>query len=127
MSLRCRSWGLSTAETLDAALDAGGDMVGFVFFPPSPRHLGFEIARALGSRVRGRAQKVALTVDAEEPYIAAVIEALKPDMLQLHGMESTVSVEALRQTFGLPVMKALPISVKSDLDRIARYAARPDR
>src|SRR5260370_28273264 len=127
MSLRCRSWGLSTAETLDAALDAGADMVGFGFFPSSPRNLGLEIAGALGSRVRGRAQKVALTVDAEEPYIAAVIEALKPDMMQLHGVQSTDSVEALRQTFGLPVMKALPIAVKGDLDRIARYAAVAER
>ena len=127
MSLIVKICGLSTPETLDAALDAGADMVGFVFFPPSPRHLEFEIARALGSRVRGRAQKVALTVDAEEPYIAAVIAALKPDVLQLHGVESTASVKALRQTFGLPVMKALPIAVKGDLERVARYAAVADR
>jgi phosphoribosylanthranilate isomerase len=127
MSLTVKICGLSTPETLDAALDAGADMVGFVFFPPSPRHLGFEIARALGSRVRGRAQKVALTVDAQEEYLSAVIEALRPDMLQLHGVESTDRVEALRQIFGLPVMKALPIAAKGDLDRVARYAAVADR
>jgi phosphoribosylanthranilate isomerase len=127
MSLTVKICGLSTPETLDAALDAGADMVGFVFFPPSPRHLGFEIARALGSRVRGRAQKVALTVDAQEDYLAAVIEALRPDMLQLHGVESADQVKALRQIFGLPVMKALPIAAKGDLDRIARYAAVADR
>ena len=127
MSLIVKICGLSTPETLDAALDAGADMVGFVFFPPSPRHLQFDDARALGQRVRGRAQKVALTVDAEEEYIAAVIKALQPDLLQLHGFESTDRVEALRLTFGLPVMKALPIAVKGDLDRIARYATVADR
>jgi phosphoribosylanthranilate isomerase len=127
MSLIVKICGLSTPETLDAALDAGADMVGFVFFPPSPRHLQFDVARALGQRVRGRAQKVALTVDAEEEYIAAVIKALQPDLLQLHGFESTDRVEALRLTFGLPVMKALPIAVKGDLDRIARYATVADR
>ncbi|MBO0716044.1 MAG: N-(5'-phosphoribosyl)anthranilate isomerase, partial [Rhizobiales bacterium] len=58
MSLIVKICGLSTPETLDAALDAGADMVGFVFFPPSPRHLQFDVARALGARVRGRAQKV---------------------------------------------------------------------
>jgi phosphoribosylanthranilate isomerase len=126
MSLTVKICGLSTPETLDAALDAGADMVGFVFFPPSPRHLGFEIARALGSRVRGRAQKVALTVDAQEEYLSAVIEALRPDMLQLHGVESTDQVEALRRIFDLPVMKALPIAAKGDLDRVARYAAVAD-
>jgi phosphoribosylanthranilate isomerase len=127
MSFIVKICGLSTPETLDAALDAGADMVGFVFFPPSPRHLQFDDARALGQRVRGRAQKVALTVDAEEEYIAAVIKALQPDVLQLHGFESADRVEALRLTFGLPVMKALPIAVKGDLDRIARYATVADR
>ncbi|MFZ0989998.1 MAG: phosphoribosylanthranilate isomerase [Xanthobacteraceae bacterium] len=127
MSFIVKICGLSTPETLDAALDAGADMVGFVFFPPSPRHLQFDDARALGQRVRGRAQKVALTVDAEEEYIAAAIKALQPDLLQLHGFESADRVEALRLTFGLPVMKALPIAVKGDLDRIARYATVADR
>jgi phosphoribosylanthranilate isomerase len=70
---------------------------------------------------------VALTVDADEMFIAPVIDALGPDLLQLHGVESTDRVEALRQTFGLPVMKALPIAVKGDLDRIARYAGVADR
>jgi phosphoribosylanthranilate isomerase len=127
MSLIVKICGLSTPEALDVALDAGADMVGFVFFPPSPRHLSYDAGRSLGARVNGRAQKVALTVDADEEYIAAVIEALQPDMLQLHGWESTDRVEALRLTFGLPVMKALPIAVKGDLDRIARYAAVADR
>ena len=54
-----------TPDALDVALDAGADMVGFVFFPPSPRHVGFEAARSLGARVRGRAKKVALSVDAD--------------------------------------------------------------
>ena len=75
MSLIVKICGLSTRETLDAALDAGADMVGFVFFPPSPRHLQFDVARALGQRVRGRAQKVALTVDAEETFLQSVAEA----------------------------------------------------
>ena len=70
------------------ALEAGADMVGFVFFPPSPRNLGFEAARALGERVRGRAQKVALSVDADDAELAAIVEALKPDLLQLHGKET---------------------------------------
>jgi phosphoribosylanthranilate isomerase len=127
MSLTVKICGLSTPETLDAALEAGADMVGFVFFPSSPRHLQFDLARTLGARVRGRAQKVALTVDADDGYVAAIIEALQPDMLQLHGEESTDHVEALRQAFGLPVMKALPIAVRGDLDRIAGYAAVADR
>jgi phosphoribosylanthranilate isomerase len=127
MSFIVKICGLSTPETLDAALDAGADMVGFVFFPPSPRHLQFDDARALGQRVRGRAQKVALTVDAEETFLQSVAEALRPDILQLHGSESVAAIQGIRRKFGLPVMKALPIAVKGDLDRIARYATVADR
>ena len=83
MSLTVKICGLSTPEALDVALEAGADMVGFVFFPPSPRHLLYEAARPLGARVRGRAQKVALTVDADDAVFDALVEALQPDLLQL--------------------------------------------
>ncbi len=127
MSLIVKICGLSAPDTLDAALDAGADMVGFVFFPPSPRHLQFDIARGLGQRVRGRAQKVALTVDADEAFLQSVVEALRPDLLQLHGAESGAQIAAIRRKFGLPVMKALPIAAKDDLERVNTYAGVADR
>ena len=127
MPLTVKICGLSTPETLDAALDAGADMVGFVFFPPSPRHLQFDRARALGERVRGRAQKVALTVDADDAFLQSVVEALRPNILQLHGSEPLPQLAAIRRKFGLPLMKAVPIAVKTDLDRIAIYAVAADR
>ena len=127
MPLIVKICGLSTPETLDAALGAGADMVGFVFFPPSPRHLQFDVARALGQRVRGRAQKVALTVDADPAFLQSIVEALGPDILQLHGAESVAQITAIRRKFGLPVMKAVPIAVKDDLERIGSYAAVADR
>ncbi len=119
--------GLKTPDAVDAALDAGADMVGFVFFPPSPRHLGFEAARLLGERVNGRAKKVALSVDANDAALGKFIEALKPDMLQLHGKETPERVAVLRSRFGLPVMKALPIAQKSDLSPVRLYARVADR
>ncbi len=126
MSVIVKICGLSTPEALDVALEAGADMVGFVFFAPSPRHVAFDTAHALASGVLERAQKVALTVDADDALLDAVVEALQPDMLQLHGVESPARVEAVRRMFGLPVMKALPIAAKSDLDGIARYAGIAD-
>ena len=96
MSVIVKICGLSTPEALDVALEAGADMVGFVFFAPSPRHLTFERAHALASRVLERAQKVALTVDADDALLDAVVEALQPDMLQLHGTESPARVEAVQ-------------------------------
>lgn len=127
MSLTVKICGLSTPDTLDAALDAGADMVGFVFFPPSPRHLQFDLARVLGARVRGRAQKVALTVDADEAFLQSIVEALQPDIVQLHGSESAGQIHAIRRKFGMPVMKAVPIAGKDDLARIAAYATVADR
>jgi phosphoribosylanthranilate isomerase len=127
MSLTVKICGLSTAEALEVALDEGADMVGFVFFPPSPRHISFEAARLLGERVRGRAQKVALTVDADDAWFDAIVASLRPDMLQLHGKETAARVTALRQRFGLPLMKAVPIAQKDDLALAANYIAVADR
>jgi phosphoribosylanthranilate isomerase len=127
MSLIVKICGLSTAEALDTALDAGADMVGFVFFPPSPRNLGYEAARMLGQRVGSRALKVALTVDATNDVLRDIVEALKPDMLQLHGRETPERVGAVRSRFGLPVMKALPIAAQSDLSPIRLYEKIADR
>jgi phosphoribosylanthranilate isomerase len=127
MSLTVKICGLSTPEALDVALEAGADMVGFVFFPPSPRHLLYEAARPLGARLRGRAQKVALTVDADDAVLDALVEALRPDLLQLHGRETSARVAALKARFGLPVMKAIPVETKADLAAIATYAGVAER
>jgi phosphoribosylanthranilate isomerase len=127
MALLVKICGLRSPDALDAALDAGADMVGFVFFPPSPRHVGFEVAKLLGERVKGRAKKVALSVDATVAELALVVEALHPDLLQLHGKETPEHVAAVRTRFGLPVMKALPIEQKSDLAPIRTYEKVVDR
>jgi phosphoribosylanthranilate isomerase len=127
VSLIVKICGLSTPEALDAALDAGADMVGFVFFEASPRHVGFETARALGERVRGRAQKVALSVDAGDAQLDAIIEALRPDLLQLHGKETPARVAAVKQRVGLPAMKAIAVATKDDLAVVSAYAAIADR
>ena len=127
MALTIKICGLKTPESLDVALDSGADMVGFVFFPPSPRDLGLEIARVLGARVRGRAVKVALTVNANNHLLRDIIDALKPDMLQLHGKETPERVAVVRSHFGLPVMKALPIAERKDLSPIHLYAKVADR
>jgi phosphoribosylanthranilate isomerase len=118
--------GLTTAEALDAALDERADFVGFVFFPPSPRNISLDLARELGARVRGRACKVALSVDAEDAQLAEIVEALAPEMLQLHGQESPARVAEVKARFGLPVMKALPVETRADLDAVQFYAAVAD-
>jgi len=127
MSLAVKICGLSTRETLDAALDAGADLVGFVFFPPSPRHIRLETARELGRQARDRAQKVALTVDADDATLAAIIEALQPDILQLHGHETPARVAEIKRKFDREVMKALPVERAADLAILPDYASVADR
>ncbi|MBI3705173.1 MAG: phosphoribosylanthranilate isomerase [Rhizobiales bacterium] len=127
MPLSIKICGLKTPEALDVALESGADLVGFVFFPPSPRTIGLEAARTLGVRVHGRAGKVALTVNATDETLGAIVEALEPDMLQLHGTEPPERVAVVRSRFGLPVMKALPIAERSDLSPIRIYAKVADR
>ena len=127
MSLLVKICGLSTRETLDVALTAGADMVGFVFFPPSPRHLALETARELGRAAKGRATKVALTVDADDATFENIIETLNPDILQIHGKEITARVRDIKQKFGLPVMKALPVETAANLAGLPGYAAIADR
>src|SRR6202045_902778 len=127
MSLIVKICGLSTRETLDVALDAGADMVGFVSFPASPRHLNLEMARDLGQRVQRRAVKVALTVDADDATLANIVEALQPDMLQLHGSETVARLRDIKQRFGLPVMKVIAVETWADLVPLPGYAAVADR
>src|SRR6266436_3265961 len=127
MSLIVKICGLSTRETLDVALDAGADMVGFVFFPPSPRHLSLEMARDLGGRVKRRAVKVALTVDADDVTLGNIVEALEPDILQLHGRETVARLRDIKQKFGLEVMKAIAVESAADLASLPGYAAVADR
>ncbi len=119
--------GLSTSDTLDAALSAGADMVGFVFFPASPRHVGFDTARELGRRAAGRATRVALTVDADDALLDRVADMLQPDVWQFHGRESPARIAAVKRRFGLPVMKALAIETAADLAVLPAYAAVSDR
>ncbi|MCG6207887.1 phosphoribosylanthranilate isomerase [Rhodopseudomonas sp. HC1] len=127
MSVVVKICGLSTCDTLEAAVAAGADMVGFVFFPASPRHVGMDVAADLGKQVAGRAAKVALTVDASDALIRDIVEILRPDLLQLHGHESPQRVQALKQTFGLPVMKAIAVATAADLAVLPAYAAAADR
>lgn len=127
MSLIVKICGLSTDETLDAALDAGADMIGLVFFPRSPRFVSIDDGQRLAERVRGRAEIVALTVDMDDVELGEIVEFVRPDWLQLHGRESPERVTELQNRFGLGVLKAIGIRSADDLAQIPAFAAVADR
>ncbi|MFZ1964832.1 MAG: phosphoribosylanthranilate isomerase [Roseiarcus sp.] len=113
--------GLSTAAALCAALAAGADMVGFVFFERSPRFVALDRARELAAEARGRAKIVALGVDAADAALAAIVARIAPDLLQLHGSESPERVAEIRRAFAVPVMKALGVADAADFDKALEY------
>ncbi len=113
--------GLSDPEGVDAALEAGADYLGFVFFAASPRNLSPHRAAELAGRVRGRAGIVALTGDADDATLDAIVAALRPDLLQFHGRESPERVAFAQERLGRPVMKAIGLRGRDDLLQIAHY------
>ena len=113
--------GLSSPETLLAAIESGADMAGFVFFEKSPRHIDLETARTLGLVAQGRISKVALAVDADDATLQDIIEALAPDYLQLHGSETPARVAEVKARFGLPVIKAAGVATPGDVGAARAY------
>jgi len=125
--VRVKYCGLSRPEDVSAAAGAGAAYVGFVFFPPSPRHLELERAAALALSVPAGIVKVALTVDADDAALDALLSRVPVDMLQLHGSESPERVREVRARTGLPVMKAVGVSGAEDLTALDTYARVADQ
>ena len=113
--------GLKTSEALDAALAGAAAYVGFVFFPPSPRSLSVADAANLAERARGKAKIVALSVDADDALLGEIASVLKPDLMQFHGSETPAAVVSARETYGIPVMKAVKIGGRDDIDAASAY------
>lgn len=115
--------GLSDEESVDAALAAGADLVGFVLFAKSPRNIALGRAAVLASRARGKAAIVALTVDGDDSLLSEIAATLRPDLLQLHGGETPERVAFIRAENRRPVMKVVGVSETGDLAGLAAYDA----
>lgn len=126
MSVAIKICGLSTPDSLEAAIAARATHAGFVFFPKSPRHVSLAQAAVLGRAARGRIARVGLFVDTDDAAIAAAVEAAGLDILQLHGEESPARLAALRARHGLPVWKALPVASAGDVARADAYRGAAD-
>jgi len=126
MSVSVKICGITSAEAADAAIEAGAAYGGLVFHPRSPRCLSLEAGAALAARLRGRLRTVALIADLDDVGIEAVVQAVRPDLLQLHGSESVARVAAIRTRFGLPVIKAVAIAEAGDLSALPEIEAVAD-
>ncbi|MEW6635109.1 MAG: phosphoribosylanthranilate isomerase [Pseudomonadota bacterium] len=122
MTLDIKICGLKTDAAMAAALAGGASHVGFIFFAKSPRYVDpAEAGCLLREAARGKARAVAVTVDADDAFLDAIVAKMQPDMLQLHGSETPERVAELKARHGLPVMKALSISEAADLERVKPY------
>jgi len=118
--------GVKNEAILDAAVDAGADIVGFVHFPRSPRHLELDPIAELISMARGRVESCVLLVNPDNTLVAQVA-ALGPDWIQLHGPETPHRVTAIRDEAGIAIIKACPIGSAEDVAHVAAYAECADR
>ena len=126
MPVKAKICGLSTAETLDAALSAGASHIGLVFFAKSQRNVTPEQAGALAARVAGRAKVVGLFVNPDPAFVAQVLSHVPLDILQLHGDESPALVAQLKAQTGLEIWKAVPVRTSADLAMAAQYKGAAD-
>lgn len=126
-AVKVKVCGLTTAQAVSDAVKSGADYVGFVFFPPSPRNLTLDQASVLAADVPAGITKVALTVDADNAALDALTAQVAIDMLQLHGHESPARVAEIRARYGLPVMKAVGLADRADLDILDTYLSAADQ
>jgi phosphoribosylanthranilate isomerase len=127
MAIEVKICGLSDPESVEAALSGGADLLGFVFYPKSPRYVTPEEAAKLARYAGERALRVGLFVDPSDDLLASIVAAAPLEMLQLHGQETPARVAEIRERFGHPVMKALPIAEASDLEAAQAYLPVADR
>jgi phosphoribosylanthranilate isomerase len=118
--------GLSTAETVQAAVQGGAAYLGFNFFPKSPRYVTplaagrlTELARRPGPRKPPGI--VAVAVDPDDALVDQIMAALKPDFIQLHGQETPARAQAIRARSGVGLIRALPVSDAGDIEAAARW------
>ena len=125
--LEIKICGLSTPETVDAAVAAGATHIGLVHYEPSPRHVTLEQAAALRARTPNRVKVVLLLVNEQPQPTAQAIQAVRPDVVQFHGSETAEWLALLKQHTSLEIWKAIGVSETANLERAQRYQGAADR
>ena len=115
MALSVKICGINTPEAMAAAIDGGAKFVGLMFYPPSPRFIDLETAKALSEMVPPAIKRVGVFVDEPDETIAGILDSVPLDILQFHGAESPQRVTEAKSRFGLPVIKAVKIAGEADL------------
>lgn len=126
MTTKVKICGLTTPDTMTAAIEAGADFVGLVFYLPSPRYIEIEVAAYLARYVPNHIQVCGLFVDPDDQTLLEVLENVRIDMIQLHGKEDSQRIEEIRKLSGKPVIKAMGVTGPEDLMLAQNYAKTAD-
>ena len=123
MPVEVKICGLSTPETVEAALEAGADFVGLMFFAKSPRHVSLHQAAELAERARGRARVVTVTVNADDALLDAIAHTVRPDLIQAHGEESPERLATMARLTGIGVYKVLKVRTVAHVAQAKDFTA----
>ena len=123
MPVEVKICGLSTPETVDAALEAGADFVGLMFFAKSPRHVSLHQAAELAERARGRARVVTVTVNADDALLDAIALNVRPGLIQAHGEESPERLATMARLTGIGVYKVLKVRTVAHVAQARDFTA----
>jgi len=126
MGVLVKICGINSREAAEAALRAGADFAGLVFFERSPRHLSLEQAGVLARLLRGRTRIVTLMVEPSDAAVDEVMAAVSPDLIQLHGNESPARAAAIGARTGRPIIKVLAVADSEDVVRAHAYEEAAD-
>lgn len=119
MSCQVKICGLSEESTLQAAIDAGADFIGFVHFKKSPRHVELARAAELKKLIPAHIKSVVVTVDPDNTLIRDIVHTVNPDYIQLHGSETMVRMAEIHALHPkLKIIKAIPVATSADLEKI---------
>ncbi len=121
MSVQTKICGIKTPEALSAAVDGGARFVGFVFYPPSPRHVAIDTAKELALMLPTGVRSIGLFVDPTDEQLHTVLGHVQIDMIQLHGHETVERVAEIKAKYAMPIIKAFPVQVEEDIDRAKGY------
>ena len=117
--------GLSTPETLEAAIAAGADFIGLMFFAKSPRNVSLDKAERLADVARGKARIVTVTVDADDALLEDIAGVVRPDLIQCHGMETPERLAAIKSRTGIKAYKVLRVAAVEHVARAKDFDASP--
>ncbi len=121
MTIQTKICGIKTPGALNAAIEAGARYIGFVFYPPSPRHIDIDTAKELAIMLPTGVRGVGLFVDPTDEELDAVLGKVQLDMIQLHNDESPERVSEIKQKYQMPIIKAFPVRDEADIDQVHKY------